>query len=158
TRVRRRLTPRRAPPDPLRSPPAGTRQRCPSAPPWFRLVLRRRRDSFVACSVVAATPIVPTVRPPRLQRSQTRDELATGYSRPEDDAMNRLVTTTYLEMTGPAELRPAARPGIDVTLLRAEIPCPELNRFLYTAVGARWWWYSRLTWDYARWRAYLARP
>ena len=41
------------------------------------------------------------------------------------------------------------------------IPCPELNRFLYTAVGARWWpcrWYSRLSWDYARWLAYLNRP
>ena len=43
-------------------------------------------------------------------------------------------------------------------LLRAEIPCPELNRFLYTAVGSAWWWYTRLSWDYARWLAYLDRP
>jgi GNAT superfamily N-acetyltransferase len=28
----------------------------------------------------------------------------------------------------------------------------------YTAVGAHWWWYSRLSWDDARWLAYLERP
>jgi GNAT superfamily N-acetyltransferase len=43
-------------------------------------------------------------------------------------------------------------------IVRAEDPCPELNRFLYTAVGADWWWYSRLPWVYARWLAYLNRP
>jgi GNAT superfamily N-acetyltransferase len=42
--------------------------------------------------------------------------------------------------------------------MRAEIPCPELNRFLYTAVGADWSWYSRLTWNRARWLEYLDRP
>ena len=45
-----------------------------------------------------------------------------------------------------------------MALLRAEIPCPEFNRFLYAAVGARWWWYTRLPWDHARWLAYLDRP
>jgi GNAT superfamily N-acetyltransferase len=72
--------------------------------------------------------------------------------------MHRLVTTTYLEMTNRAALRPAARAKTAITLTRVEIPCPEFNRFLYTAVGARWWWYTRLSWDYARWRAYLNRP
>ena len=71
--------------------------------------------------------------------------------------MNRLVTTTYLEMTSRSQLRPA-RAKTAMTLVRAEIPCPELNRFLYSAVGARWWWYTRLPWDYARWLAYLDRP
>ena len=72
--------------------------------------------------------------------------------------MQRLVRTTYLEITSPHELRPARPSTIAFQLVHVEIPCPELNRFLYTAVGARWWWYSRLSWDYARWLAYLDRP
>jgi hypothetical protein len=72
--------------------------------------------------------------------------------------MQRLVTTTYLEMTNRDELRPARPSALPLQLVRVDIPCPELNRFLYTAVGARWWWYSRLSWDYARWHAYLDRP
>src|SRR5262245_40814225 len=61
-------------------------------------------------------------------------------------------------MISRSELRPVARAGTAFDLVRAEIPCPELNRFLYTAVGARWWWYSRLEWDYTRWLTYLDRP
>jgi GNAT superfamily N-acetyltransferase len=72
--------------------------------------------------------------------------------------MQRLVTTTFLEMTRHAELRPTRPNALPFQLVRVEIPCPELNRFLYTAVGARWWWYGRLSWDYARWLAYLDRP
>lgn len=72
--------------------------------------------------------------------------------------MKRLVRTTYLEMTSRAELRPAGIAAASLDLMQAEVPCPELNRFLYTAVGARWWWYSRLAWDHARWLAYLDRP
>lgn len=72
--------------------------------------------------------------------------------------MRRQVTTTYLEMTQRSQLRPAPQADKHVELIRVEIPCPELNRFLYATVGARWWWYSRLTWDYARWLAYLDRP
>ncbi|HYB44709.1 MAG TPA: GNAT family N-acetyltransferase [Candidatus Methylomirabilis sp.] len=72
--------------------------------------------------------------------------------------MRASVTTTSLEMTDRAEhraARPATRP---FDLVRAELACPELNRFLYAAVGARWGWYSRLPWDFARWLAYLDRP
>lgn len=72
--------------------------------------------------------------------------------------MQRLVTTTYLEMTHRSHLRPAGSGAPRFELVRSEIPCPELNRFLYTAVGTRWWWYSRLAWDYARWLTYLDRP
>jgi len=72
--------------------------------------------------------------------------------------VKQLVTTTHLEMTSRSQLRPAARAKAAFDLVRAEIPCPELNRFLYATVGARWWWYSRLPWDYARWLAYLDRP
>jgi GNAT superfamily N-acetyltransferase len=72
--------------------------------------------------------------------------------------MQRLVTITYLDMTRRDDLRPARPSAFPVQLVRVDIPCPELNRFLYTAVGARWWWYSRLSWDYAQWLSYLDRP
>ncbi|MET0152126.1 MAG: GNAT family N-acetyltransferase [Candidatus Binatia bacterium] len=72
--------------------------------------------------------------------------------------MDRLVTTTHLEMTDPADLRPAKSSAVAFDLARAEVARPELNRFLYTAVGSAWWWYSRLPWDRSRWLAYLDRP
>jgi GNAT superfamily N-acetyltransferase len=72
--------------------------------------------------------------------------------------VRRLVTITYLEMNDPAELTPARDPGTPFLLMRAEIPSPELNRFLYTAVGAAWTWYGRLPWSRARWTAWLDRP
>jgi GNAT superfamily N-acetyltransferase len=72
--------------------------------------------------------------------------------------MQRLVTTTYLEMHSRDALRPARPSALPFQLVRVDIPCPELNRSLYTAVGARWWWYSRLSWDYAEWLSYLDRP
>ena len=71
--------------------------------------------------------------------------------------MRRQVTTTYLEMTDREALQPARASRVPFDLVRVEIPCPELNRFLYTAAGADWAWYSRLSWDYARWLAYLDR-
>jgi GNAT superfamily N-acetyltransferase len=66
-----------------------------------------------------------------------------------------LVTTWYLEQTGQDELAPAPPAPVDVT--RAELVSPELNRFLYTAVGGDWHWHDRLTWTYARWLAWLDR-
>jgi GNAT superfamily N-acetyltransferase len=72
--------------------------------------------------------------------------------------MQRLVTTTYLEMKSREALRPSRPGAVPLQAVRVEIPCPELNRFFYTAIGSRWWWYSRLSWDYARWLAYLGRP
>ncbi len=72
--------------------------------------------------------------------------------------MRRQVTTTYPEMIDRKASQPARAITTPFDLVRAEIPCPELNRFLYTAVGADWVWYSRLPWDYAQWLAYLDRP
>jgi len=72
--------------------------------------------------------------------------------------MNTQVTTYHLEMLDPAQLRPARRGALDMQLRRAEIPCPELNRFLYAAVGGEWYWIDRLSWSYDRWMAYLERP
>ncbi len=68
------------------------------------------------------------------------------------------VTTTYLEMTDARDLRPALRPGEEMVVRQARIPCPELNRFLYTAVGGEWYWTDRLPWTYERWSEYLDRP
>jgi GNAT superfamily N-acetyltransferase len=71
--------------------------------------------------------------------------------------MDRPVTITYLEMTSRDEVVPLADdPRMDVR--RAETPTPELNRFLYVAVGSDWWWHERLAWDRDRWMRWLDRP
>jgi GNAT superfamily N-acetyltransferase len=72
--------------------------------------------------------------------------------------MRRQVTTTYLEMMDRKALQPARPKSKPFDLMRVEIPCPELNRFLYATVGADWVWYNCLSWDYARWLAYVDRP
>lgn len=72
--------------------------------------------------------------------------------------MLRVETITYLEMTDPSQLIPAREPSELPTLTRVEHPYPELNRFLYTSVGADWFWCDRLPWTYAQWQQYLARP
>lgn len=68
------------------------------------------------------------------------------------------VTTYYLEMTSPRELRPRRldRPGL--TFSRVPGPMPELNRFFYTAIGGDWFWIDRLVWTYQQWLDYLSRP
>jgi GNAT superfamily N-acetyltransferase len=68
------------------------------------------------------------------------------------------VTIYHLEMTDPAALRPRESGRSDLEVRRAEVPLPELNRFLYTAVGGDWYWIDRLPWTYAQWLAYLDRP
>ena len=72
--------------------------------------------------------------------------------------MIREETIHYLEMESPDELRPAKTPMTPVEIRRAEIPCPELNRFLYTAVGGAWFWVDRLPWTYDRWLEELSWP
>jgi GNAT superfamily N-acetyltransferase len=72
--------------------------------------------------------------------------------------MKREVTTDYLEMTDPGELRPKtlAIEGLDIR--QAETPSPELNRFLYTAVGGDWFWTDRLGWNFRQWQEWVNRP
>jgi GNAT superfamily N-acetyltransferase len=72
--------------------------------------------------------------------------------------MKERVTTWHVEMTAPAELKPAGAPRTPYQLDRARVPVPELSRFLYASVGAEWRWYERLEWSYARWSAHLNRP
>ena len=68
------------------------------------------------------------------------------------------VTTYYLEMTDPGALRPKYSSRKDFVVQRAQVPCPELNRFLYTAVGGAWYWLDRLPWTYRQWLDWLDRP
>jgi GNAT superfamily N-acetyltransferase len=68
------------------------------------------------------------------------------------------VTTWHLEQRSADELRPARMPAAPVTLVRAEVPLPDLSRFLYATVGAGWWWYTRLPWTYDEWMRWLDRP
>ena len=68
------------------------------------------------------------------------------------------VTTWSLEMLDRAQLRPSPPPSQEVTLIRAELPSPDLGRFLYTAVGGDWHWVDRLDWTYVQWQERLSRP
>jgi GNAT superfamily N-acetyltransferase len=72
--------------------------------------------------------------------------------------MRRDIEIFYLEMTSPEDLRPARPLDVDFPIRQARIPCPELNRFLYTAVGGDWFWIDRLSWPYEQWLAWLSRP
>jgi hypothetical protein len=72
--------------------------------------------------------------------------------------MSVTVTTCYLEMTSPAELRPSCSTRGDLAFVQVMTPMPELNRFFYTAVGGDWFWTDRLPWSYEQWLAYLNRP
>ncbi|WP_405589127.1 GNAT family N-acetyltransferase [Streptomyces sp. NBC_01190] len=70
------------------------------------------------------------------------------------------VTTWFLELTAPDELRPAPvpAPAGGVRIVRAGEPSGEFGRFLYTAVGGDCSWTDRLAWPPERWQAHLERP
>ena len=68
------------------------------------------------------------------------------------------VTTYYLEMTDRSELRPKRVYNERLAIKQAHVPLPELNRFLYTAVGGEWYWLDRLSWTYQQWLDWLDRP
>jgi GNAT superfamily N-acetyltransferase len=61
-------------------------------------------------------------------------------------------------MTAPTDLIPAKKPQVEIEVKQARILSPELNRFLYTAVGGEHWWVDRLCYSYADWMALLSRP
>lgn len=71
--------------------------------------------------------------------------------------MQERVTTWHLEITDPAGFVPAGPSRTPYELVRAAIPLPELNRFLYASVGAQWRWHMRLGWTYRQWLDYLDR-
>jgi GNAT superfamily N-acetyltransferase len=72
--------------------------------------------------------------------------------------MKREIEVYHLEMTSAEDLRPARSPAVELEIRQALIPCPELNRFFYTAVGGDWFWIDRLSWSYDQWLAWLDRP
>lgn len=74
-----------------------------------------------------------------------------------ESVVDRVVTTTHLEMTSPSQATPFLGEA-RLELRQAQIPCPELNRFFYTAVGSDWWWYTRLGWTRQQWIDWVDRP
>ena len=67
------------------------------------------------------------------------------------------VVRTYLELSSPGALRPAAFPA-GARVVRRD-PCSVADyRRLYQAVGASWYWRDRLAWDDATLRAHLTSP
>jgi GNAT superfamily N-acetyltransferase len=68
------------------------------------------------------------------------------------------VTRTYLEMTSPADLKPAGEAGPGVRL-EPMASCPwHFYRYLYTEVGRPYHWRDRLPWTEAQFREWLAGP
>src|SRR5262245_45452533 len=58
----------------------------------------------------------------------------------------------YLQMLSPDQQRPKSCPSPMATVMEAKLKLPELNRFLYTAVGGDWYWVDRLPWTYEQWQ------
>jgi GNAT superfamily N-acetyltransferase len=67
------------------------------------------------------------------------------------------VTTWFLEMTSPEQLRPG-RPVEGFEPRPLPHPDAALSRRMYDQVGGPWQWTDRLGWGIARWRAHLAQP
>ena len=72
--------------------------------------------------------------------------------------MRAHIVTQHLELTDPAQLRPAASPRDRYAWQRVAVPSPEYNHFLYRAVGGDWYWIYRLGWSRERWQAHVNRP
>ncbi len=73
-------------------------------------------------------------------------------------AVETQVTTYYLELRSVEEFTPSGTEAPGLEIREARIACPELGRFLYTAVGRAWRWTDRLSWPYSKWLAHLERP
>lgn len=68
------------------------------------------------------------------------------------------VTTTYLEIPGRADFRPAYSDSPELQLIESREPLPDFYRFLYGTVGRDYSWTDRLGWSDERLRAHLSRP
>jgi GNAT superfamily N-acetyltransferase len=68
------------------------------------------------------------------------------------------VTRTYLELTSPAQFRPAFGSFPDVRIAREPNPTPALYRQCYRAVGEAFHWRDRWDWSDAQIAAHLADP
>jgi GNAT superfamily N-acetyltransferase len=62
----------------------------------------------------------------------------------------------YLELTR-YSFSPKFSDKSEVTFSRVDPPMPALNRFLYCAVGAPWFWIERRQWTLEQWTDYLTQ-
>jgi GNAT superfamily N-acetyltransferase len=74
-----------------------------------------------------------------------------------ETAITTSITTYYLDMTDPSQRRSSTKTEAELIVQQSKLACPELNRFLYTAVGGYWYWTDRLEWTYQQWLDYLNR-
>ncbi|MBN2412745.1 GNAT family N-acetyltransferase [candidate division KSB1 bacterium] len=72
--------------------------------------------------------------------------------------MKTKITVFYLEMLNPDDFRPSTKIVKDLEIMQVKIPCPEYNRFLYSAVGRDWNWYGKLSWTDNQWEEHVNRP
>jgi ribosomal protein S18 acetylase RimI-like enzyme len=67
-------------------------------------------------------------------------------------------TRTYLEMTSPAQFKPARLADPTLTVRQVDPPNPTLWRYLYSEVGGPYRWFDRLPWTEEEAHTYLADP
>lgn len=72
--------------------------------------------------------------------------------------MQRDITIYHLQMTDPDQFRPSVRAHPNIEARRAEWPCPEINRFFYSAIGGDYYWIDKLVWNYAQWKQWAEQP
>ncbi len=70
--------------------------------------------------------------------------------------MSGIDVQTSLEMRSREQLRRAAAPRIPADLVLADPAKPEVNRRLYTGVGAAFGWHDRLEWSPQEWADWTA--
>ncbi len=72
--------------------------------------------------------------------------------------MKTTETVTYVAMTTPEQLVAGKSPSRAAELRIQQPPSPELNEWLYKAVGGDWRWVDRLCWGTKEWSDYVLRP
>ena len=71
--------------------------------------------------------------------------------------MSKNVTTYYLEMHDPSQLRAKTTPVEGFQIIRCEVPLGVYNRFFYVTVGKKWEWFDKLSWSLEEWQAYAEK-
>ena len=66
------------------------------------------------------------------------------------------ITIRFLELTRETFV-PKRSERRGVVFAKVDPPMPALNRFLYTAIGGRWYWLDRRSWTFSQWSEHLAR-
>ena len=71
--------------------------------------------------------------------------------------MSQKVTTYYLEMHHPNELRAKTTHVEGFEIIKCEVPLGVYNRFFYVTVGEPWQWFDKLSWSLDEWQAYAEK-